>query len=59
MRLDEWQRNVEQELRKINDELGELCERVARIETDLAWIKWFVIAIAGGMIAVLIRTFFG
>ena len=56
---------------KINDELGELAQRVkqleefsrsklerlAKVETDLVWVKWMTMAILGGIVALLIRVF--
>lgn len=33
--------------------------RLARVEADLKWIKWFTLAQAGGMIAMLFKLFAG
>ena len=58
-------------LKKINDELGDLIERVrnleetgqqrlerlARLEADMGWVKWMTLAILGGIIALLIKVY--
>ena len=58
-------------LKKINDELGDLIERVrnleetgqqrlerlARLEVDMAWVKWGVLTILAGVIALLIKVY--
>lgn len=54
-----WRKQIATELATINDEMGKLCERVARIEADLSWLKWFTMAILGGVIAMLLKVFFG
>ena len=50
--------HIPKHIQKINDELGELAERVAKLEADMAWIKWMTLTILGGIIALLIKTFF-
>ena len=49
--------DIPKHIQKINDELGELIERVARLEADMAWVKWFVFAILGGVVALLIKVY--
>jgi len=63
--------NLPRHVAKINDELGELAQRVkqleefsrsklerlAKVETDLVWVKWMTMAILGGIVALLIRVF--
>jgi len=46
-------------LEKLNEELGDARERLARIEGELVWLRRFMLALLGGMISMLLRVFFG
>ena len=48
--------SIEEEMRILNDEMGSLRDRVARVETDVAWIKWLTMGIAGGTIALILQV---
>jgi len=41
----------------LNGEVGELCERVARLEADMKWVKLLVICIFTGVIGLLIQAY--
>jgi len=46
-------------LEKLNEELGDARERLARIEGELVWLRRFMLALLGGMISLLLKVFFG
>ena len=41
---------IEIHLEKINQEMGFVRDRLATIEADMKWIRWFVITSAGALI---------
>jgi len=55
--MDKHLEDIRKEMKVLNDELGSLRDRVARIEADIVWIKWLTMGIAGGIIAIVFRVF--
>jgi len=51
--------NIPGHIATINDELGEVMQRLATVEADMRWVKWGVTLIAGGMVALIIKVFIG
>jgi len=39
----------------LREELSEVKERLARIETELSWLKWFFFTTTAALIGVLVR----
>jgi len=54
---DRYWESVGKELRILNDEVGDLRDRVARIKADMVWTKWLVTGITGRVIALIFRVF--
>ena len=40
---------------KINEEMGQVRDRLTSIEVNLQWVKWFVLTSAGALIVGLIN----
>lgn len=51
--------DIPEHIERINDELGEVLQRLATVEADMRWVKWGVVTIAGGVIALIIKVFVG
>jgi len=52
-------KELKKRLEKLNEELDDARERLARIEGELVWLRRFMLALLGGMISMLLRVFFG
>ncbi len=39
----------------LNHEMGEVCERIAKVETNTQWIKWLSVSILGSIIALAFK----
>jgi predicted nuclease with TOPRIM domain len=50
---------LKERLIKLNEELNDARERLARIEGELVWLRRFMLALLGGMISLLLKVFFG
>jgi predicted nuclease with TOPRIM domain len=50
---------LKERLIKLNEELDDARERLARIEGELVWLRRFMLALLGGMISLLLKVFFG
>lgn len=59
MKVEDWIERIEGKISVINDELGEVCERLAALEADMRWVRWLVIAILTGVIALIFKAFAG
>lgn len=59
MELGDCITRIKDELKVLNDELGEVVERLAALETDMTWVKRLTILIAGGTITMLFKLFAG
>lgn len=46
---------IKEEIGIINDELGEVGERLATLEADVRWIRGLTVLIAGGIASMLAR----
>ncbi len=46
---------IKEEIGIINDELGEVGERLATLEADVRWIRGLTALIAGGIASMLAR----
>lgn len=51
--------DIPEHIERFNDELGEVLQRLATVEADMRWVKWGVVTIAGGVIALIIKVFVG
>jgi predicted nuclease with TOPRIM domain len=52
-------KELKKRLEKLNEELDDARERLARIEGELVWLRRFMVALLGGMISMLLKVFFG
>ena len=59
MELESCIIRIKDELKVLNDELGEAVERLTALETDIAWVKRLVWAILSGVIALLVKVYLG
>jgi predicted nucleic acid-binding Zn-ribbon protein len=59
MNQEQLLREIKQRLTKLNEELDDARERLARIEGELLWLRRFMLALLGGMISLLLKVFFG
>ncbi len=50
--------NLPKHIATINDELGEVMQRLATVEADMRWVKWGVVTIAGSMVALVVKLVF-
>lgn len=57
MELGDCITRIKDELKVLNDELGEVVERLAALETDIAWVKRLVWVILSGVIALLVKVY--
>ena len=57
MKVEDWAERIEKKIAIINGELKEVCERLATLEADVRWIRWGIVTIATGVIAVLAKLF--
>jgi len=49
---------IKAHLLRLNEELDDARERLARIEGELIWLRRFMLALLGGMISLLLKVFF-
>jgi hypothetical protein len=57
--IEEQLQELKVYLVKMNEELDDARERLARIEGELVWLRRFMLALLGGMIGMLLKVFFG
>jgi len=50
---------IKEHLIRLNEELDDARERLARIEGELIWLRRFVLAILCGVVSIILRVFFG
>jgi len=53
--LDQVWKHIE----TFNREMGEVCERVAHIETNITWIKWLSLTILSSSLMLVLKTLLG
>lgn len=49
--------DVPKHIERLNTEVGELCERVAKLEVEVKWVKWLTMLIVGGIIALVAKAY--
>lgn len=49
---------IQKHIAVLNDDYTKMAERIAKIEADLVWVKWFVTAIGLGVGVELIKDLF-
>lgn len=57
MNIENCIEQIEKKIAIINGELKEVCERLATLEADVRWIRWGIITIASGILAMLFKLF--
>jgi len=55
---EEHLEEIKAHLLRLNEELDDARERLARIEGELIWLRRFMLALLGGMISLLLKVFF-
>jgi len=59
MHIEQLLEEIKEHLGRLNEELDDARERLARIEGELLWLRRFMLALLGGMISLLLKVFFG
>jgi len=56
---EELLEEIKTHLLRLNEELDDARERLARIEGELIWLRRFVLAILCGVVSIILKVFFG